>query len=606
MPRYSSCLKFLAIALIWVAGGGLVQAATVSVSGTNVLITLGSGENISDLNTSTATAVITVNTVGSANNTLVGTPTGVTVTNNTVVIDTVAFSAFTGFSVLGGTTTNVVTVGVTGLNLTSGATANTNQTLSIDLSTNGGTGTLNINGPILSKNAGTVVINATTVTIAAAGDITATAGSVTITGTTITSAGDVTSSGGGDIKVYASGSAGSAAVLNGPITTTGASAGSIIVGAESGTITLNGAITAGTGGTVFLPTAQSTGTIVIKANILAGTDIRDTSSGRSLISAGRIDLAANLTTTLGEINLDPVRGMVLSAPVSLKAGGTSVGDITLGGSIDGAHNLTLEAARFINVASVGQTTALGTITTTNSAGTNFSSNFTAARVVITDTTGNITFSGTNTNITERLTTAVKGYSLAFGNEASDTNVIAGAPVFKNTGDVGFKGTTVLSSGATITGASSTNVNLSGTITSGGAFNIGASPTGINISDNTQLILNSASLGSTFASPLVVNSLGAGTFKLLGLGTLTLSADSSSGVTTGDTINVTNGTLDVTGKLGASSTITLTNGTLTGPGGTVGILTLGSCTVIPRGTLKTAACASPDISDTRWACCCLVS
>ena len=585
MPRYSSCLKFLAIALIWVAGGGLVQAATVSVSGTNVLITLGSGENISDLNTSTATAVITLNTGGSANNTLVGTPTGVTVTNNTVVIDTVAFSAFTGFSVLGGTTTNVVTVGVTGLNLTSGATANTNQTLSIDLSTNGGTGTLNINGPILSKNAGTVVINATTVTIAAAGDITATAGSVTITGTTITSAGDLSSSGGGNITVNATGLAGSAAVLNGPITTTGASAGSIIVGAERGTITLNGAITAGTGGTVFLPIAQSTGIIFVKAAIRAGTDIRAASSGGA-ISAGQIDLAANLRTTLGEINLAPVGGIVLSGAVSLNAGGTTVGKIILGGSIDGAHNLTLEAVGVINVDNVGQTTALGTITTTNSGGTNFNSNFTAARVVVTDTTGSITFNGTNTNITERLTTAAKGYSLAFGDAASDNNVIAGAPVFLNTGDVGFEGTTVLSSGATITSGFSTTVNLSGTITSGGAFNIGARPTGINISDNTQLILNSASLGSTFASPLVV--LGSGTFKLLGVGTLTLSADSSLGVTTGDTINVINGTLDVTGKLGASSTTTLTNGTLTGPGGTVGILTLGSGTVIPRGTLNTAA------------------
>jgi hypothetical protein len=131
-----------------------------------------------------------------------------------------------------------------------------------------------------------------------------------------------------------------------------------------------------------------------------------------------------------------------------------------------------------------------------------------------------------------------------------------------------------------------NVYLSGIIVSGGAFNIGAGLTGINISDNTQLILNSATLGSTFASPLVVT--GSGTFKLLGVGTLTLSADSSAGVTEGDTINVTNATLNVTGKLGSLSTVTLTNGTLTGPSGTVGILTLGSGTVIPRGTLNTAA------------------
>lgn len=82
--------------------------------------------------------------------------------------------------------------------------------------------------------------------------------------------------------------------------------------------------------------------------------------------------------------------------------------------------------------------------------------------------------------------------------------------------------------------------------------------------------------------------GSGTFKLLGVGTLTLSADSSAGVTGGDTINVTNAALNVTGKLGSASTITLTNGTFTGPGGTVGFLTLGSGTVIPRGTLNTSS------------------
>ncbi len=369
MRRYPSCLRFLAIALIWAAGGGLVQAATVSVSGTNVLITLGNGENISDLNTSTATAVITLNTVGSANNTLVGTPTGVTVTNNTVVIDTAAFTTFEGVVIIGANGVHAVTIGAAGIDLTAGATANTNQTLSIDLKYSSAyAGTLNVNGPIKPKNSGLASLEAATLTIAAAGDITTTSGQVYLEADNLTSAGDLISSGGGDITVNATGSAGSTAVLNGAITTTGSSAGSIIVGAESGTITLNGAITAGTGGTVFLSTAQSTGTIVIKAAINAGADIRDTSSGRSLISAGRIDLAANLTTTLGQINLAPVGGMVLSGPASLKAGGITVGDITLGGSIDGAQNLTLEADDVINVASVGQTTALGTITTTNSGG----------------------------------------------------------------------------------------------------------------------------------------------------------------------------------------------------------------------------------------------
>ena len=184
-----------------------ITPATVSVSGTDVLITLGAGENISDLNTSTATAVITVNTVGSANNTLVGTPTGVTVTNNTVVIDTAAFTTFTGFQVLGSNTTNAVTVGAPGIDLSAGTTANTNQTVAINLSFNSGTGTLNVNGPIEPKNGGNVGLNSTTVTISAAGDILVTSGAVNFTGNTITSAGDVTTfspftvTGTGDVSI---------------------------------------------------------------------------------------------------------------------------------------------------------------------------------------------------------------------------------------------------------------------------------------------------------------------------------------------------------------------------------------------------------------------
>ena len=134
MHVYRSGWVSVSLALILVAAASSVRAATVSVSGTEVLITLGAGENVSDLNTSIATNVITVNTVGSANNSLVGTPTGVTVTNNTVVIDTTAFPSFTGFQVLGSNTTNAVTVGASGI-LLSATTANTDSSVVINLST---------------------------------------------------------------------------------------------------------------------------------------------------------------------------------------------------------------------------------------------------------------------------------------------------------------------------------------------------------------------------------------------------------------------------------------------------------------------------------------
>jgi len=68
----------IALVLLAVAGANSVQATLVSVSGTKVIILTYRGEgSITDLNTSTTGAIITVNTVGRDNNTLEGTPAGV-------------------------------------------------------------------------------------------------------------------------------------------------------------------------------------------------------------------------------------------------------------------------------------------------------------------------------------------------------------------------------------------------------------------------------------------------------------------------------------------------------------------------------------------------
>ena len=947
-----------------------ITPATVSVSGTDVLITLGAGENISDLNTSTATAVITVNTFGSANNTLVGTPTGVSFTNNTVVINTAAFTTFTGIQVLGSNTTNAVTVGAAGIDLSAVTTANTNQTVAINLSFNSGTGTLNVNGPIQPKNAGNVGLNSTTVTIAGLGDITATTGSVNITGNTITSAGDVTSTGPltltgtGDVSVSGLVSVASVnvksttgdVIFGNTVTTTGVDgfiseatlatkatkiAKAVTVGAganalvtgnlistadtapeinTSGTATisitgkvdggaatndlkltaLNGAITIGgaVGGTAATPTLNTltikgntsllasstvnvntlsvgqtastfatsvtfaeavtvgtsllldtsangtvsfaktitatgaaasidlgsvngsitvTGAIIGKDGVIisstsglitlgtistdqANGDITITNASGNIATSGKIGTIGNsagitLQTTLGniitsgeiitsgngfdsasirfpnnpKINIVTTLGNITTAKIStlgtaagiaiqttsgnittsgeistagnggggigapppanisinsvanslvtlnspiyttgnsatitisvasaiinttlITSGATNAGDINLfvnGGtmvvnqpvtagpngdvifntnaatdaitiasganitagdavadfgpgiinlganitagtasvtgasiildtasvnltgavsmktlgtgsditltSVNGAQNLTLEAIDQIALTNLGQTTPLNTVTVTNSAGVIVTGNFTAANVVLTDTTGTVAFAG-STVITTSLTTAAKAYNVTF----AGTTVIYGTPVFLNTGNISFAGTTSLTTGATITGGPATNVNLGGTIVSSNAFNIGAGLSNINISDNTQLILNSTIAGSTqlilnsiiagstFASPINLNAGSAGSFNLLGIGTLTLSANSTAGVTTGDSINVTNGTLNVTGTLGSASTITLTNGTLTSPGGTVGNLVPANGTVYPVGTLNT--------------------
>jgi hypothetical protein len=949
-----------------------ITPATVSVVGTDVVITLGATENITDLNTSTAAAVITVNTVGSANNTLTGTPTGVTVTNNTVVIDTAAFATFTGISVVGGSGVNAVTVGATGIDLTAGSTAATAQKVSLDLTTGGGADTLTVSGVIKTKGAGVATLSSPTLTIGAAGDITTTTGAVAITATTISTAGDVTTTSGaigytgavtlsgnvattstlaggnlsitgtlalgannftanqglgnvttisggvisgsgalsltgaavttvgaisttgsvtavattgdltfsaavaaasvnakstaGDVKflntvatallgnftseatlatkathiantitvgaganalvtgnlistntaaaittsnvgtititgnvdasvagndltltagsgavtitgnvgsgliafgdlaatgtgtflasgtvtaaavdvstfatsitfakavtatgatnadgvdvnaggagtvtfsetITVSGTAatsaadvfitstsgaisvvgaitgldsvtvssttgaitlsgavttsgtndssggefgdifigtttsgnvllsgnisttglgnisldndgtgtltingnvstaavnqtvpfngqifigadsstsatgGTSVIINGTVTTTGTVAGDIFIGVNGGSVAVNKAVTAGVGADVIFITTVATDAITIAsgATITAGDSVGD--SGAGILNLGANITAGTASVTAVGIILDAA-SVNLTGAVSLKTLGTG-SDITVT-TVNGAQNLTLQAIDQITLGDVGQTTALSTITVTNSAGVTVTGNFNGS-VVLTDTTGAVAFNGTNTTIS-KLTTALKAYSVAFGNSSTDTTVLSGAPVFLNTGGVLFQGTTSLITGATITGNVTSTVTLADTIVSGGAFNIGtAGNTGVvSFANNTQLILNSA-VASTIANPIAINGSSAGTLGLLGTGTLTLSADSLTG-TTGDSISVINGTLNVTGKI--ANATTATSGTISGAGGTIGNLTVNTGTVAPGGTLNT--------------------
>ena len=439
-------------------------------------------------------------------------------------------------------------------------------------------------GVFISVGSGSLT---TSGTITAVGDVSGGGGiqiQSYLSNSSVTINGALSTTGGGAIRLQAGNGSGiNQMSVNAPVTTSGATAGEIIVYANGGSVTLNQPVTLGTGGKIILSTGLSTDTITINsgAAISAGTDIYDTDSLRGYLSAGKINLAANLTTTLGKIDLEPVGGITLSGSVSMKAQGTTVGDINLG-SIAGAQNLTLEATDQIHFKnSVGQAVALNTLTVTNSRLVLFDGDLTAANVILTNTATTIFFKG-NTTITSSLTTTANAYDLYF--DIGKSLVIASAPVFLNTGYLSLFGTTSFPSGATITGGSLANVNLAGTIVSGGPFNIGAGLSNINISDNTQLILNSTTAASTFASPINLNAGGAGSFNLLGVGTLTLTANSTAGVTTGDTINVINGTLNVTGKIGG--TTFATNGKITGAGGTIDHLTVNTGTVAPGGTLNT--------------------
>ena len=326
---------------------------------------------------------------------------------------------------------------------------------------------------------------------------------------------------------------------------------------------------------------ELTGAAVI-TEALAAVTVTGTQGAQTVT----VDLAdASVATTFAGLKLTSLSTKILNAQIGVA--GINLSSVITGAANQGFNLSDLDSTVDNDTFVRGALIAKGTGDVIINIGTNAGSVLTVfTEGDITATTGAVNITGHSIDFYADVTSAGP-LSLTGTGSVYALGLVSVASVNANSsgGNITLRNI-VTTTGATIAGGSAMNVYLSGIIVSGGAFNIGAGLTGINISDNTQLILNSATLGSTFASPLVVT--GSGTFKLLGVGTLTLSADSSAGVTEGDTINVTNATLNVTGKLGSLSTVTLTNGTLTGPGGTVGTLTLGSGTVIPRGTLNTAA------------------
>ena len=463
------------------------------------------------------------------------------------------------------------------------------STISDDITVTSGTGNITISGAITTGSSYIEIDTITSGDIVINGNVSAGGGAhillgadftqgysatgtgnLTINGTVSTTSGDI---------VIGSGGTGTVSV-NKALTTTAANGDVVIIaaGAQTNSINFSKDATITSAASVIFKILNPVNTVSFAsgANISAATDITDTGN-----SAGNLNLANNLTTTNGLISLNSV-SVSLAGPVSMKAGGQA-GNINLGNT-NGAQNLTLETTGNIVASSstaIGGLTPLASLTVVNSANSVFY-NLNSASVTISDTTSGVDFLG-NTVISKSLTTAAKAYSVAF----IGTTVLSGLPEFKNTGITSFSGNTSLTNGATITGDATSGVTLGGTIVSGGAFNIGEAGNtgGIQILNGTQLILNSTSATSTFAKQIVINGGVSGAFELLGVGTLTLSGDSSA-TTTGDSINVTNGTLNVTGKIAAATS--LTNGTISGAGGTIGALNTTIGNVTPSGKLTTGA------------------
>ena len=472
-----------------------------------------------------------------------------------------------------------------------------------------------INGDVnVESGTGNILIKGAVNTLGSAASIaidTTTSGNITIDG-------NISTTGGGNILLGAeiSGVASGRGnfTINGTVTTTGTtSSGSIFIetGGE-GTLTINKDVSTGSAtspGNIFLDVVGtqvnilnvSKGVNITSAGqiefvtqgstntITLGTGVNVRSVGSVIDSTigsggGILNLAGNITTTNGDIVIND-NIVNLGDASSLKTGGT--GKLITITSVQGNQNLNLNATGSITIGTVGSVTPLKTLTIENSQGATFSGNFNAANVVISDTSNGagIQFQGDSTIISKKFTTTTKGYNVLLGDSLTDVVVIAGTPEFLNLGAVSMQGNISLPAGGAITAGSTSTVTLGGTIVSGSYFNI-SSVVSTTFANNTQLILNSSAFPSTIVSPIILNNTGNGSLKLLGVGTLNLSGDSSIGATTGDSIDVINGKLNVTGKLGSGAQVNLTNGTISGAGGTIGALNSLVGNVSPGGTLST--------------------
>ena len=567
-----------------------VGAVTVDVNNTNTSTLF--INNLGDITTSTGAVSLTgasISTGGDVTTTSGAiTYTGaVTLTGNVTTTSTVAAG---NLSVVGA-------LALAGFNFTANQGAGNVTGFSGGVS---GIGSLTLTGAVVSSGAGAIAITGN-------GELNAkaTTGDLTFTNTVSAPTVKATSDLGNVIFSNTVASTVGRVEVSAVTATKSISIANTVTGANNSNITLTGDVLSNNA-TLAQLTSNGNGAISIVGKVSAATPGNDfTISGAGAVSisgvvdstigdftvsgTGTLSLGNNITT-VDDITLS-IAKTILTADVALKTTGINSG-INISGTVDGAKKLTLEtpavATSTIVLTSVGQTTALNTVTVTTSGGV-ATDLFTATNVVLTDTVGTIAFGsfGSNPATTiSSLTTFVKGYSVSF----EGNTVLSGTPVFLNTGAVNFQDDVTLTAGATITGnATSTVLFGDGSgfngplIISNGAFNIGALPT-TTLEDGTAFVLNSTTAASTFAGKVALGA--ANNIDLLGLGTLTLSGDSSLTLLGG--IDVINGTLNVTGQIGASSVSAANNGTISGAGGTIGVLQVITGTVAPGGTLNTAA------------------
>ena len=548
---------------------------TATLNGTVLDITTTAGEDIVSI-VSASSGVITINATNAA-----GGPVSVT-----------AGAGVTVGGGLGANTLTLVTPGdLTQLSLVGDSTGNQDFTLiGIDSTAYNANFGISVNmvadsvGPdslsfttagVNLKGSGALATsNIDAITIAAGGDIIAATGAVGISATAISTAGDVYTTTGLTTYTGAVTLTGNVTIGNGLTTTGGVNFTSTVNGAFNITTLASGAAPVTFGGVVggVTPigalTIASTGAIGFGAAVSAGSLNQTLAS--PVTPAVAVTLGGNITTTGSQTFTGAVN---LTANTTLTS---TNGSINLA-NVNGAQNLTLETPGFtggtITLTSVGQTTALNTVTVTNSVGVTVG-NFTAAKVVIMDTTGTIAFNGTTT--IGNLITSDGLYGIRI---SSGTTTITNFASFINKGVQGNDSlfidngaTLVLTNGGSITGSDLQVSN--GTLISGGPLNV-----------TTPVILNNAVINlasgtiSEFRDTVQIGTL----LTLNGSGSLTLSKV----VNQTCDINLNAGTLKVNDNL-SLGTFAVNGGTL-GGSGTLGGVTFNSGTLAPGnspGTLTT--------------------
>ncbi|MFN6053758.1 MAG: hypothetical protein ACK47R_23250, partial [Planctomycetia bacterium] len=198
--------------------------------------------------------IITINTIGSAQNT--GGGTGLTVNTNNIVVNT-GTGGLTGFAgikllgVAGVNNQNNVTIGANGIDL-SAAPGAANQSLSIDLAqVTIDQDTLNVQGVIKAKGTGSASLSAVFVNIGASGDISTSSGPVAITALdSISTEGDVTTT-------------------TGTITYTGDTklSGNVSINSGSGNVLFAGRLLGNTSGSYGLTADTGSGAFTVNQDI---------------------------------------------------------------------------------------------------------------------------------------------------------------------------------------------------------------------------------------------------------------------------------------------------------------------------------------------------